>query len=96
MDLGQRTAPDECQRSFKFRLRLAGEADDQVGRDGAAGEIAVQQLDALQIARGIIFPVHPAQDAVAAALEAQMELRAEVFKAGERLAEFLVDGARLK
>ena len=68
----------ERQRFGEFRLRFLREADDQVGRDRAAREPPVQQRDALEIAGAVVFSVHAAQYGVRAALQAQMELRAEI------------------
>ena len=87
---------DKAQRLPEFFVRFAGESDDQVGRDGAAGEIRVQEADALVVARGVVLAVHAAQDAVAAALEAQVELRAEIWEARQRAAECFVDRPRFE
>ena len=88
--------PQKVQRLAEFLLRFAGEADNEVGRDGAAGEILPQQPDAFEIPRGIVPAVHPLQDGIRAGLQTQVELRAEIGVDAERLAEVLVDGARLQ
>ena len=74
MDLGQTAPAEELEALFELRLRLPGKGHDQIGGDGAAGEILLQQPDALQIAGRVIPAVHPLQNGVAAALQAQMEL----------------------
>ena len=96
MDHGKAAGAGKGEGFGEFLLRLAGEADDQVRRDGAAGEPLLQQADALQIARRVIVAVHAAQHAVAAALQAQVELRAEILARGKAAAEVLVHHARLE
>ena len=96
MNFREAAGADKAQRLPEFFVRFAGESDDQVGRDGAAGEIRVQEADALVVARGVVLAVHAAQDAVAAALEAQVELRAEIWEARQRAAECFVDRPRFE
>ena len=90
------TSPQKVQRLAEFHLRFAGEADNEVGRDGAAGK-SPQQPDAFEIPlAGIVPAVHPLQDGIRAGLQTQVELWAEIGVDAERLAEVLVDGARLQ
>ena len=96
VDHGKAAGAGKGEGFGEFLLRLAGEADDQVRRDGAAGEPFLQHADALQIARRVIVAVHAAQHAVAAALQAQVELRAEIRARGKAAAEVLVHHARLE
>ena len=58
--------------------------------------MAVQQLHGLEIPGGIVLPVHAAQCFVAAALEGQVELGAEVRQVRAAAAEILRDGAGLQ
>ena len=65
---------EECQGLLELLLRLTGEAHDQVCGNGGAVKVSMEQLDALIIPRGIIFPVHPGQNGVTAGLHGQMEV----------------------
>lgn len=87
---------EEGQRLCKFFLCLAGEGDDEVRRDGAAGEILPQQADALQIPGRVIPAVHPLEHGVAPGLEGEVELGAEIGKSLESAAQRLVDDAGLQ
>ena len=75
---------------FKIGLRLAGEAADAVGgkADRALPVGGAQLVHHLCILLGSVNAAHPAQGGSATALQAQVELRAELFhggKAGDEL-----------
>ena len=58
MDGGKAAGLHERKRIGKFLLGFAGEADDEVGSDGAVGEMFVEQADAFQIPGGVVFAIH--------------------------------------
>ena len=58
MDGGKLAGLQEGNGLRKFLLCLAGEADNEIGRDRTAGKVAVQEADTLKIPCGIIFAVH--------------------------------------
>ena len=70
---------------FKIGLRLAGEAADAVGgkADRAAAVGGADLVHHLCILLGSVNAAHPAQGGGAAALEAQVELRAELVHRGQ-------------
>ena len=75
---------------FKIGLRLAGKAADAVGgkADRALPVGGAQLVHHLCILLGSVNAAHPAQGGSATALQAQVELRAELFhggKAGDEL-----------
>ena len=81
---------EEFAALFKIGLRLAGEAADAVGgkADRARTVGGAQLVHHLCILLGSVNAAHPAQGGSAAALQAQVELRAELFhggKAGDEL-----------
>ena len=78
MHLGKGAALEEGQCLLKFFLRLAGEADDEIGGEGGAVEVGAEQLDGFQEALRRILPLHPGQDRVAAALQGEVKVGAEV------------------
>ena len=58
-------------------------------------KILVQKPDALIIPGGVIFPVHPLQHRVAAALHGEVEVGAQVIKLHGPAAELVGDGPGL-
>ena len=81
---------EEFAALFKIGLRLAGEAADAVGgkADRARTVGGAQLVHHLCILLGSVNAAHPAQGGSATALQAQVELRAELFhggKAGDEL-----------
>ena len=72
-------------------LRLAGKAGDQIGGDGAAGEPAPQPLHGFVVPGCVVLPVHGLQDPVAAGLEGQVKMAAELAAAAGLAAEVLGD-----
>ena len=58
VDGGKLAGLQEGNGLRKFLLCLAGEADNEIGRDRTAGKVAVQEADTLKIPCGIIFAVH--------------------------------------
>ena len=87
---------DKCQTFGKFLLRLPWEGHDHVGSHGAFREIFPQQFHALVIPGGIVFPLHPLKNRVAAGLHRQVELGAQVGKCAQAAAEFLRHHSRLQ
>ena len=86
----------ERQRLSKFFLCFARKAYDEIGRHRAAVEIRLQKLHAFQKPGCIVFAVHPFQNRVTAALQTQVELRAEILTPGQCPAEIGVDRARFE
>ena len=72
-------------------LGLPGKAGDQVAGQGAAGEIPAQQRRPLVEEGGVIFAVHGFQGPVAAGLEGQVEVPAELAGGRGAAAEILGD-----
>ena len=87
---------DERQRLGEFLLRLAGEAGDEIGGDGGAVEIFVQQPYRFIEPGGVVSAVHALQGGVAAGLQRQVEVGAEVGELRRTAAEVLGDGAGLE
>ena len=87
---------DEPKRAFKILLRLPREARDQVGSQGAAGEVFPQQRGGFREARGIVFAVHRLQRPVTAALQRQVEVAADVPARGQARGKLLGDDRRLQ
>ena len=80
---------NEFQALAELLLRLPGECHDHVRGDGAAGEGLPQEPNTFIIPGGIIFPVHPGKDGIAAGLHTQMELGAQIGILPKPGAEFL-------
>ena len=68
---------DERQCLLEVLLRLAREPDDDVGREGDAGNGPAQRRDHLQVAVAIVAPQHPLEHARAAALHRQVHVLAD-------------------
>ena len=66
---------DDAQRILELRIRLAGEADDEVARQGDVRPRLPHSLDDAQIALGAVAAVHCLEDAVIARLHRQVEER---------------------
>ena len=96
MHLGKGAALEKGQCLLKFFLRLAGEADDEIGGEGGAVEVSAEQPDGFQEALRRILPLHPGQDRVAAALQGEVEVGAEVGQGRQAGAEIFRDCARLQ
>ena len=80
---GRKAAPaEERQALGKLLLRLSGKAHDHIRGDPGAVEERPEELHALFIPRGIVFPVHPAERGVAAGLHGQVEVGAQVGEGG--------------
>ena len=71
-------ALDQAQRVLKFFLRLAGEADDDIGREHELRHKAAAVIHELKILRARIAAVHGVEHAVVSRLERQMELLADL------------------
>ena len=81
----QSPAPAELllsNRTPEKALGLAGESHDQVCGEGTAREALPEEGHTLHITGGVILPAHPDKDGVAAGLETQVELGAQVGEAG--------------
>ncbi len=65
------------ERLGKVRLGLAGEADDDVGRDRAVGDVLADQGDPVHVAPPVVGAAHPLQDLAGAGLQRQVDLLAE-------------------
>ena len=65
---------DQTYGVHRFRLGLAGEADDDVAREHKVGHDPAGIADQLEVARAGIGAVHRAQHAVIAALDGQVQL----------------------
>ena len=87
---GKAAFPRKGQGFLQLRLRFAGEAHDEIRGHGAAGEPLAKQPDALQIPGCVVFPAHPLQNGIAAALQAQMKLGTEIVKGRQPPAEVLI------
>ena len=87
---------DHSQGFRKLLLCLACKAADQVGGDGGPVKILTQQTAALQKSLRRVLSVHPFQGGIAARLEGQMEVGAEVGQGRRPTAEILGDGAGLQ
>ena len=74
--------PAKGQGLLQFSLGLAGKSHDQVCGEGAAREALPEEGHTLHITGGVILPAHPDKDGVAAVLETQVELGAQVGEAG--------------
>ena len=96
MNLRKGSAGEKIERLQKILFRLAGKADDQVGGDGAAGEIPAQNVARKQETGSVIPPAHGTQRSVAAALQRKVKMRAQVAVYDQRTRELLGHGARFK
>ena len=69
---------EELQRGLVVLQRLAGEAGDDIGGDGAVGQVATYGRHAVQIPLHGVFPVHQLQHPVAATLHRKVDTTADV------------------
>ena len=96
MDLREAAAADIVQGSGKLLLRFPGKTHDQVRCQGAVGEEAVQQAGRFGEAGGVVPAIHAAQGRIAAGLEGEVEMGAEIFKRRRPAAELLRNGTGLQ
>ena len=78
MHLGKTDLLDEVHRSLKILLGLAREADHDVGGHGGIVKGGAQITHDLCVGGAVVVAVHRAQRFVTAALQGEMELRAEL------------------
>ncbi|MPM96693.1 hypothetical protein SDC9_143858 [bioreactor metagenome] len=93
---GKPAAADKVQRALKLPLRFPRKAHNQVGGNAGAVEMRPQQLQRTGVAPGVVFPVHPPEGLVAAALERQMEVGAQIGQRRRPGAKLRGNGARLQ
>ena len=84
------------QGGGELLLRLLGEAADHVGGDGGVVKVPPQQVHGLPEPGGVVPAVHPMQGGVAAGLQGQVEMGAQVGQSRRPAAEVLGDGPGLQ
>ena len=67
--------PHQLHRILKIGVRFFRETDDEIARHQNIGTRLTDAFDQTQIALGGVAAVHPFQDAVAARLNRQMQIR---------------------
>ena len=65
---------DERKTPVKLLLSLAGEPDDEIGREGDIGNLLPQPIDDMKVKGAVIGSLHPCQHRVAARLNRQMQV----------------------
>ena len=85
MDFFKSNLPHECKRLCKLRLRFPGKAGHHIRCHRCIREAAAQAAAKRLIFRAGVMPVHPAECFVAAALQGEVKLRAELFTVREPL-----------
>ena len=70
-------AARQVKRRLEVLSRLAGEADDEIRRDGHLGSGLADHRDALGVLRRRVTPLHALQDRVGARLGGHVEVGAE-------------------
>ena len=94
---GGKCAPlDKVHCLPKFRLRLPRKAHDHIRSDGRVLEVVPQQGHALIKPLCVIFPVHPLQGGVTAALHGQVEVGTQVVQPGRPGTELSGDSPGLQ
>ncbi len=69
---------------LELRLGLAAEADDDVGRDGDAGDGLADPVEPLLVVLDGVLAAHPVEDGVRARLDRQVEVLADGAALGQR------------
>src|SRR5271157_5296450 len=95
MQIGEWKRAEEVERRGVVRFGFAGEAGDNVGADGRAGESFADALDAAGIVLGAIPAVHGGKNTVGAGLQRHVKMTSEALGAGEEVNEFARDVQRL-
>ena len=85
MDLVEFHGPQYVHRVLELLVRLAGEADDQVGSDGDAGNRFSNLGDLFEVFRLRITAPHPLEHLIVARLEGKIDQLAYFRKIGDRL-----------
>src|SRR5205823_9697993 len=84
---------DDLERLAEVRLRLAREADDEVGRQREVRNSLAQPLDEPQVSLAVVRAPHRLQDPARARLEREVRVLADRVtlghRADDRLAEIL-------
>ena len=80
----KRAARTTSSVRLEIGLGLAGEADDDVGRDGRVGHRRAYPLDDPEIALRPVAAAHPAQHVIGAGLQRHVQRRADVRGLGHR------------
>ena len=68
---------DDLERLAELRLALPREADDDVGRDRAVGDVLADQRDAVHIALAVVGAAHLLQHPRRARLQRQVDVPAD-------------------
>ena len=90
-------APFKKRQGFlKLLLRLPGKAADEVGGEAAPGEMLSQKVAAFTEPGGIVLSPHTGKGLVAAGLEGQVKMRAEISQGRKLLAKILRHHRRLQ
>ena len=75
---------DDLERGAEVLLGLAREADDDVGRDRAVGDVLADHRDALHVALAVVGAAHRLQDPARARLQRQVDVLAQARQLGVR------------
>ncbi len=86
----------DLQRLLEVLLRLAGEADDDVGRQGDVGDAGADHLDAVEESLARVGAAHRLQDAAAAGLERQVDVLADRVELSVHVDDVLLDVLRVR
>ena len=82
-------ASKDVEGGLMVLFGLAAEAGDDIGGDGAVGQVAAYGIDAVQIPFARVAAVHAFQHAAAAALHGQMDILADVVVARHDLQQLV-------
>ena len=77
MQIGEVHCGGQGQAGLVMGGGFAGKADDDVGGDGGVRQGAANQGNGAAVVVGVVAAAHCPQDGVAAALEGDVEVRAE-------------------
>ena len=87
---------EQLARLSEILVRLAGEADDDIGGKIHGGPHAPEVVDDLPVALARVGPVHRAEDAVAAGLQRQVDVFAEFLEPAVGGDEVVLEPARMR
>src|SRR3954469_8150631 len=86
----------DLERLREVLLGLAREADDDVGRQRAVGDVLADQRDAVEVAPAVVRPAHRLEDPRRARLQRQVDVLAERRQLGVRADDVLAHVLRVR
>src|SRR5207237_6390454 len=95
-DRGEPNFVEKRERLLEVLLRLAGETDDDVGREREMGNRRAKLVDESEIESAVVLPLHPAEHAVRPRLNWQVKRRTDRRGVGHGTDEVRVEVPRMR